>query len=323
MAGVVLSLALSSGCREADDAEHADSMGASGGTDDSVGGEELDDSVELLSPTDRLVRIAMALKGTRPSLEELAAVAEDPTVLPGIVDEYLESPHFGETIRDLENQTLLMRLENTPMGALPTELGPIHQTDYTRSYYEEPLKLIEDVVINDLPYTDIVTTDTTMSTQLGPYFWAGIENTFDPQGPQWQRLGYSDGRPAAGILSTGAFIKRYASSNRNAHREAAAAVAETLLCTSYNDRDIPLGSVDLTESDAVEEAILTNPSCVTCHQTMDPLAGFFAGTPRQTGFGEFPSVAWIPELAGTNDNRTGRDTGYYGLGGETSSGGPA
>ncbi|MEM7157704.1 MAG: hypothetical protein AAF799_32990 [Myxococcota bacterium] len=326
----MIALALAGACGEGRDGAGQDSAGtsgageASGGADDTADGggedgqgEELDDSVELLSPTDRLVRIAMALKGTRPSLEELAAVAQDPDVIESLVDEYLESPEFGETIRDLENQTLLMRLELPPNGELPADVDPIHWVEYTRMYYEEPLVLIADVVMNDQPYTEIVTSDTTMSTHLGPRFWAGIEDGFDPDGPEWQRLGYTDGRPAVGIISSGAFIKRYASSNRNAHREAAAAVAETLLCTSYSDRDIPLGSVDLTENDAVEEAILTNPTCVTCHQTLDPLGGFFDGFPRQTGFGLFPSVAWEPEEVGSNRNKTGRDNGYYGLGGET------
>src|SRR5690349_6068795 len=60
-----------------------------------------------LSPSEHLVRVAMALKGTRPSIAELRAVEKDPAAIEGIVDQYLASREFGETVRDLYNDALL------------------------------------------------------------------------------------------------------------------------------------------------------------------------------------------------------------------------
>ena len=55
----------------------------------------------------------------------------------------------------------------------------MHWVEWTRLYYAEPLKLIEYVVLNDRPYSEIVTLDKTMMTEMGPQLWAGVEDGFD------------------------------------------------------------------------------------------------------------------------------------------------
>src|SRR5437868_10925907 len=68
-------------------------------------------SVVLLAPAERLNRISMALRGIRPSYDDLLAVEDDPSLLEDIVDEYLNDPKFGDTMRDLHAETLLNRWE--------------------------------------------------------------------------------------------------------------------------------------------------------------------------------------------------------------------
>src|SRR5262245_52194681 len=67
------------------------------------------DETVYLSALDRLGRISMALKGTRPSIADSRAVDADPAALGAIVDGYLESDEFGATLRDLHNEALLVR----------------------------------------------------------------------------------------------------------------------------------------------------------------------------------------------------------------------
>src|SRR5687768_7569636 len=55
----------------------------------------------FLSPAQHLTRASMALRGMRPTVEDLRAVEADPTLIPTIVDRYLASPEFGETIKEL------------------------------------------------------------------------------------------------------------------------------------------------------------------------------------------------------------------------------
>jgi hypothetical protein len=276
---------------------------------------EASDSWVLLSPTDRLLRVAMATKGTRPTSAEIDAVLADPDALDGIVDAYLASEQFGETVMDVENQTLLVRVDNLtnpPAGAGVTNF------QWGKALFEEPLALVEWVVTSDRPYTDIVTLQGTMTTRHGASMWAGIPDTFDPDGPEWQFAAFTDGRPAAGVLSTGGWNHRVASNLPNAHREGAAAAAAALLCTDYLSRDINLGEVDLTDEDAIADAILHEPACVSCHQTLDPLAGFLSGFAlRGVASRGYPIEEWNPMQAGRGFRQTGRENGYFGLGGET------
>ncbi|MEL6180903.1 MAG: hypothetical protein AAFS10_18225, partial [Myxococcota bacterium] len=78
-----------------------DGQGGDGQTETNNGTTQ--EQVQYLSPTDHLVRASMALRGVRPSVEELETVRANPDALPGVVDTYIESEAFGTTIRDMHN----------------------------------------------------------------------------------------------------------------------------------------------------------------------------------------------------------------------------
>ena len=158
-----------------------------------------DPGAVYLTPTEHLVRASMALRGIRPSLEELRAVDRDADALPAIVDRYLASPAFGATIRELHNEALQLRIQQ-PNYTMPAA-GPLWDRSYTEmaeSLYAEPLRLIEDVVMSDQPYTRIVTAGYTMADDIVAAIW-GLEH---PGGPAWVRTAYPDERGAAGILAS-------------------------------------------------------------------------------------------------------------------------
>jgi len=268
-----------------------------------------------LSAADHLTRAAMALRGVRPSLEDLEQIREDPAALSAIVDGYLQEVEFGATIRDIENQTLLMRIDALRGDPMPEEAGSISWNVWSDAMFEEPLRLIEHIVLEDRPYTDIVTTDQTVVTGYGPMMWTGIASVeYDDE--TWQLTTHTDGRPTAGVLSTSGWQARYAATNANAHREGASAAAGSLLCTDYFNRDVQLGEISLEDDDAIFEAIKYNDGCVDCHQTLDPFAGFFFGFSNQAAFrAPYPRVPWTGEDLNRGERITGRPMGYFGLGG--------
>jgi len=243
-----------------------------GGPEDGDDPDPGSDAVVRLSPVEHLVRASMVLRGQRPPVAELERVIADPSQVEALVDSYLASPAFGETIRDLHDETLLTRfatlpplddLADTPTARLQASIG------------EEPLRLIEHVVMNDLPYTDIVTADYTLAD---PVVATAYGLTHDAAGPEWQVTQYLDGRPAAGILSTNAFYLRHRSAGANWHRGRANAVSTALLCNDFLTRDVVIdGALDLSDPDVVANAVVENPACASCHQTLDPLASFFWG----------------------------------------------
>ncbi len=237
--------------------------------------------VEYLSAAGHLVRAAMALRGVRPSVAELRQVADDPTSLPTIVDRYLATPEFGATIKDLHNETLWLRTNQPqftfrPMAGTAYATGTFQHT--SESLGEEPLRLIEYVVMNDRPYSEIVTANYTFANGLVAAIW-GLPYTGD--GAQWQRTSWQEAlepRPAAGILSSSEWFFRYRSAGANYHRGRANAITRALLCHDYLTADIVVDtSIDLSDPEIVANAVVANPSCAGCHQTLDPIASILPG----------------------------------------------
>jgi hypothetical protein len=233
----------------------------------------------LLSPSEQLVRVSMALRGERPTPEDLDRIEADPDALDALVDEYLHTPEFDDTIRDMHAELYLVRADtNDPFPPLGIMSDQTMQTLYYASS-EEPLRLVEHVIHNDLPYTEIVTADYVVASELLAKMY---DIPYDPTGPEWQVTQYTDGRVHAGVLSTSEPYRRHVSNGSNFHRGRANFWATTLLCESFATRDVEVqGGVDLSYDFEVAEAVTTNPTCIGCHQALDPLADMFWGFRRQ------------------------------------------
>lgn len=226
-----------------------------------------------LSPAQHLTRASLALRGVRPSVEDLQAVTDDPSVLGGIVDRYLASPELGPTIRELHNDTLLLRVED-PLFTFPATATFTGHTasEVNDSWSGEALRLIEDIVTTDQPYTKVVTADYTMANATTAQIW-GYTHTGAPT--EWTRTPFPDARGAAGILGIEALYHRHRSAGFNYNRGRANLISSALLCHDYAHADIMVDtSVDLSDPDVVANAVVQNPSCAGCHQTLDPLASY-------------------------------------------------
>jgi len=293
--------------------------------------------LEFLTPDDHLTRVALVLVGRRPTAAELAAVRQDPGALAGIVDGYLADPAFGAVIRDMWHEVLLLRVEGKPV--LPRYGGLPQGTDaeWIRDVSEEPLRLIEHVVTHDLPFGAIVTADYTIASDLALQVWGGTALPPDPAAPTaegWHRVAWDSGQPMAGLLSSGALWLRHPSNGTNLHRGQAELIADSLLCSGFLGRDVPLfNNIDLSDETAVKEALTREPGCVSCHQTLDPLAShLFAfqrigGNTVRKAYDKsdptkclspergncYPLAEYRPKLAEAWKRKTGRPPGYFGL----------
>lgn len=229
-----------------------------------------------LAATDHLVRASLALRGARPSIEELRSVEEDPAALDAIVDGYLDTPEFGRTMRDLHNEALLLRLDWLYYPAGFPNVDDLAGEDFVSinsSVMEAPLRLIERVITEDRPYSEIVTADYVMADRISAKVW---NLPFDEAGPAWQETQYRDKRGGAGVLSDSWLYVRYQSTPSNANRQRANAVSRALLCYDFLSRDVQLDtSVDVSDPNAVQSAVVANPACASCHQALDPLASYF------------------------------------------------
>jgi hypothetical protein len=279
---------------------------------------EEESSAVFLSPAQHLLRASVVLRGARPTLEEYAAVEANPEAIEAIVRDYVETAEFGESLRDLENETLLLRSQLFQLTGNGSLEG-VRPAEMHVAMTESPLRTIEWVVMNDRPYTDIVKVDFQVGDAQAALVWQGLAE-FDPNGPEMQPLRFVDGRPAAGILSDGALMYRHRSAGINYHRGRANKISRALICFDFLSQDIILDEpIDLSDPDAVANAVVANPKCATCHQALDPLASFFWVNKANWGAGQlnFPLEFHSPSRTDIWLSATGRPPGYFGLGGTT------
>ncbi len=252
-----------------------------------------------LTPAQHLTRISLALRGMRPSIADLEAVEANPDAIGGLVDRYLETPAFAETLKELHNETLLMRIE-VPQFTYPA-IGPLAgktAREINTGKFDEPLRLIEDIVMNDEPYTKIVTADYTMTNAVTAAMW-GMTHT--GAADAWTRSELPDARPRLGILSSNAIYDRYRSAGFNFNRGRANFISRALLCHDFLASDIMVDtSVDLSDPDVVANAVVANKTCAGCHQTLDPLASYLFTYRNQlapVGVDAYPVTYYSPGTA--------------------------
>jgi Protein of unknown function (DUF1585) len=280
----------------------------------------LDPAVTYLPVTAQLARASMALRGVRPSLLDLKVVAEEPAQLPRLIDVYLASRELGATVREVHNEALRVKTQHP--NYTPPSFGPLEgksASEVTAAIFDEPLRLIEDVVMNDRPYTEIVTADYTMANPLVASAW-GLPHG---EGDGWERTKFSDGRGAAGILATNGFSLRYRSTAFNYNRGRANAISRGLLCHDFLDGEIHLDTkINLADPAVVSKAVVANPSCAGCHQTLDPLASYFFGyLMGPLIVYEYPLKLYDETKSGDWQLSTGRPPGYFGAATEPGRGG--
>lgn len=228
-----------------------------------------------LDAVGHLVRASLAVRGIRPSFEEIEAVRADPAALDGLVDVWLQSDEFGATVRDMWAEILMIR--DDTFNQLPA-LGALQGSTLEqifRGTTEEPLKLIEYIVQNDRPFTEILTADYMLTDDITARIY-GVPYDYEAGG--WQMTAWHDDRPKAGILASAQVWRRWESNGSNFNRARAGMIARELLCEPFETRDIlVVGGINIADEQAVANALIANDACVTCHQSLDPLAGYLWG----------------------------------------------
>jgi hypothetical protein len=255
-----------------------------------------------------LTRISMDVRGVRPSVEDLAAVEADPSSIDELTDVYLHDARFAGRVRDLWSEIYLTRSESYLIYAY--QYGLDDQAGFQQSIGDEPLQILSYIADHDLPYTDLVTADWTMANETLAQMWP-LDYPAGETG--WKQAHYTDGRPAAGVMATNSMWWRYTSTASNANRKRANAVSRILLCNDYLVRPIEFDrNVNLLDADAVSSALQTNPACLNCHTSLDPLASYFFGFWWYDYTNPGEASYYFPEREPQYRSYTGTERAYYG-----------
>lgn len=280
------------------------------------------DGVVMLDDRRLLRRVTLSLAGRLPTDAELAAVARDGlTAMPAVLDAILKEDAFFDRLREGFNDVFLTlgvegnadqtclsyeHFEKTRHWYQKHDLGHIKDEnerrragykladDYRKALLAEPMKLIEHIVRNDRPFTEIVTADYIL---VSPYTARGygifdqlkdrFKNPDDPTEFIPVKLKALVGRskaqnqdsatgfyPHAGLLSTFQYLTRYPTTETNRNR---------LRARMYYQHFLGVDVLELAArvSDAAAATAkykvptMQAAECVVCHKTLDPVAGLF------------------------------------------------
>lgn len=230
-------------------------------------------------------RMHLDLTGQLPAVEDLDRLVQDPEQLDAMRDELLQDPRLEERLVALLAERWLTQVDEFMYEYEEyAELIDAGVTEYAweRSVADEPLRLMARIAVDDRPWTDIVTADTTMANELLAHEWP----VDYPEGETgWREVRYADGRPAAGILATNGLWLRYTTTLTNYNRGRAAMLSSQLVCEDFFARPVDLSELDVGDDpSSLEDALHTTPHCQGCHSSLDPAAaalfGFYAADQR-------------------------------------------
>ncbi|MFM8469322.1 MAG: hypothetical protein ACKODH_05040, partial [Limisphaerales bacterium] len=274
-----------------------------------------------------LRRVTLSLASRLPTEAEESAVARGGTkAMPAILDAVMTEDGFYLRLREAFNdifltlgvdgnadQTVLSyehfektrhwyqntNLNHEFLGSIEdkkerTQAGYKLANDYRHSLLAEPMKLVEHIVRNNRPFTELVTADYWM---LSPYSARGygnfneLKDKFkDPKNPEEfiaVKLKALTGRskdqnqesatgfyPHAGLLGSFQYLTRYPTTETNRNRQRARVFFLHFLGVDVLELAARVGDAAAVQA-KFENPTMQASECVVCHKTLDPIAGLF------------------------------------------------
>ncbi len=155
----------------------------------------------------------------------------------------------------------------------------------------EPLYLAARVVVDDAPWSTVVTADWTIATPELTALWPVEVSAAEG----WSVGHYTDGRPAGGVLFTNGLRWRFPSSPNNQQRSSANALSRMFLCFDYLDLPVQFDRSVLGDGGDLATAARTEPACLACHDTLDPIAAALFGMTAFESYDLVEQARYHPE----------------------------
>lgn len=255
--------------------------------------------VSTLDAPATLRKASLGLNGRLPTAAEGDAVSKGgDAALDAALDVLMKEDAFYDRIQELWNDILLT---DRFLGYDRAALDFMNDTDYpgTRPYRDdkdplhdspehtlvnnaiarEPLDLINYIIRNDRPFSEILTADYTVVNPYSAKAYSVKDATFkdatNTQEVVQAHVSLGDGTavPHAGVLSTPAFLNRWQTTPTNRNRGRARRLFLFFLATDV--LKLAERPVDATKVTAEENPTLNATTCTVCHKVIDPVAGGF------------------------------------------------
>lgn len=253
-----------------------------------------------------LRRASLDLRGTLPSTAELDSAEAQPEGIQATIEQWLLEPAFQERLVLMLGEQWHTRVEAFPIEAWDYDLED-QEYAFERAVGEEPLRLAAHVVTTGQPWSEVVQADYTLANPMLQEIW-GLEAL--ESGSGWVRAQYQDDRPHAGVLSTNGLWWRYNTDVSNMNRRRVAAISRLLVCHDLLSRPVSLGE---SASEDVENAVQTDPACMTCHAALDPAAAALFGFWTVIEYSEIEHANYHPERELLYDRYLGVEPAWHGV----------
>jgi hypothetical protein len=277
--------------------------------------------VELLTPAETLRKATLHLSGRLPTADELAAVERGgEPALTAALDEIFKEQAFLDRLADIYNDvfftdTYLTRNGVQTLNATTPDfpnvlkffdkMNPLPADQVARinkAVSREPLYLVQYIVRNELPFTQILEAPYTVFTPDSAWLY-GLDLKFqDPADPnelqpgvlKVTRGGQQVEFPHAGVLTSPMWLNRFPTTPTNRNRHRARKVYDQFLATDV----LALASVAI---DPAAGSTFANPTrdaaeCAKCHRVVDPIAGAFQMFDRNNQEFLLDPPVWFPEM---------------------------
>ena len=265
--------------------------------------------VDLLSmDATWLRRVSLDLRGIPPTVEELDALENDPEAWRSLRDSYLEDARLNERLVHIFAERWHTRVDVFDIEVFDYGLPATLEYQFERAVGEEPLRIMSRVVTEDLPWTEVVLGDWTMADEVLASVWPLSYPTGETG---WSVAQYTDGRPGVGVLATNGLWWRYNTDESNMNRRRAAAISKLLLCEDYLVRPVAFSEADTT-SEATADAVHSDPYCLACHASLDPVAASLFGFWWLSLYSEIEETTYHPEREALWEQFLGVEPAWYG-----------
>ncbi|WP_434420228.1 hypothetical protein [Nannocystis pusilla] len=283
-------------------------------------GESFPDVV-LLDPVETLRKASLHLVGRLPLEDEIAAVeADGEPGLAAVLEDMMTEDAFYARLTDIFNDTFLTdmyygggSLNNINAGTPDwpnvakyfDKMNPMPEDQKQRIHRavaREPLDLINYIVRNDRPFTEILTADYTVFTPDSAFIYGVAARFEDPSDPtelkpgvlKVTRNGKEMTYPHAGVLTSPMWLNRFPTTPTNRNRHRARKVYDQFLATDV----LALASqaIDPDAGAAFANPTRDDATCAQCHITIDPIAGAFQMFDKNNQEFLLEKPTWYPEM---------------------------
>ena len=267
--------------------------------------------VDLIDLAATLRKAKVQLVGELPTPEELEQVAiGGEGALDELLAEYMTRDAFYATLTRWQNDKFLTDKYVSGNDATDlldgdrypgrrwydetdgdTEEGRLARRWSNRSVAREPLELINYVIRNDRPYTEILTADYMLLNPFSAKVYGADVDFDDEWDPNEFREVRLDGFPHAGILTSPMFLNRYPTTPTNRNRHRARMVYKFFMATDILQKaDRPVDPTKIRDHNPT----MNNEQCTICHASVDPMAGAFLNWDDRGRFIE--SSLWFDDM---------------------------